>query len=331
MSKQAKGKISFFTAARLFARFAVEESARMDARYATDPAPTPAQRKSGKYAKGTFVWNGLTIAIENPVGSLREGVTPQGIPWRTRMTCDYGYFTQYGGADGDELDVLIGPDLTRESVFVVDQKTPGTGDFDEAKVVIGCADIAEAHALYLSNYQEGWEVNIRNITPMTLDGFKKWLEDGEGAEARSMFHVDFTKVELGSFTGADFSAGDFVTVPALLSRAGHYADKGIELTRQDFDRAARYVSPTSAVPMNMAHLRRGTVLDDAGLGQIERTWRRGDELWGEIAVPKWLASLARERGLKLPVSAEWDIKTKTLKGCAWERTPRIEDAKAQLT
>jgi len=132
------------------------------------------------------------------------------------------------------------------------------------------------------------------------------------------------------FSRADFSEGEHVVVPALLSRTGNYADKGIELTRQDFDRASRYVSPASAVPMNMAHLRRGTVLDGAGLGQIERTWRRGDELWGEISVPKWLASLARERGLKLPVSAEWDIKTKTLKGCAWERTPRIEDAKALL-
>ena len=72
------------------------------------------------------------------------------------------------------------------------------------------------------------------------------------------------------------------------------------------------------------------MLDGAGLGEIQRTWRRGDELWGEIAVPQWLASLARECGLKMPVSAEWDIKTKTLRGCAWERTPRIEDARAVL-
>ncbi len=116
------------------------------------------------------------------------------------------------------------------------------------------------------------------------------------------------KLALESNFFADFSTADFsdgtVTVPALLSRTGNYADKGIHLTAADFDRAAASVSPASPVRMNMAHLRRGSVLDDAGLGEIQRTWRRGDELWGEIAVPQWLASLARERGLKLPVSSK---------------------------
>lgn len=148
----------------------------------------------------------------------------------------------------------------------------------------------------------------------------------EPVDGKLALEADF----YADFTRADFNAGEFVTVPALLSRAGNYADKGIALTPADFDRAARSVSPSAPVPMNLAHLRRGSVLDDAGLGEIQRAWRRGDELWGEIAVPQWLAKLARERGLKLPVSAEWDIKTKTLRGCAWERTPRIEDAQALL-
>lgn len=372
-----------------FAEFSLEEFGRLSARAATNPAPTPAQVQRGNYAKGRFAWNGLKIAIENPAGSLREGVNARGVPWRTRMTCDYGYFTEYGGADGDRLDVLIGPDLLQDKVFVVDQKDVN-GDFDEAKVVIGCTDIAEAHALYLSNYQEGWEVNIQNITPLTLTEFKAWLERGEGEQSRSVFQGSAEptrkaieaarrervnasdtfcpdcgavyewadagerdeeqgacnrcgshhppvegKLALGGdffadFSRADFNAGEFVTVPALISRAGNYADKGIELTRADFDRTARMVSPESPISMNLAHLRRGSVLDDAGLGQIQRTWRRGDELWGEIAVPKWLASLARDRGLRLPVSAEWDIKTKTLRGCAWERTPRIGDARAVI-
>nr|WP_309690505.1 hypothetical protein [Armatimonas sp.] len=147
--------------------------------------------------------------------------------------------------------------------------------------------------------------------------------DGKLALEEADFFADFST--------ADFSAGEFVTVPALLSRTGNYADKGIHLTAADFDRAAASVSPAAPVKMNMAHLRRGSVLDDAGLGEIHKTWRQGQELWGEIAVPQWLASLARERGLKLPVSAEWDIKTKTLRGCAWERTPRIEDARALLS
>lgn len=153
---------------------------------------------------------------------------------------------------------------------------------------------------------------------------------GAGLAAKKSPERPAPRMGFADFSTADFTEGAFVTVPALLSRAGNYSDKGIHLTRADFDRAAASVSPSSPVKMNMAHLRRGSVLDGAGLGEIHRTWRRGDELWGEIAVPQWLASLARERGLKMPVSAEWDIKTKTLRGCAWERTPRIEDARAVL-
>lgn len=396
MSKQ--GNLSFFTAAKLFAKFSLEESGLWQARADTDTSPTPAQRKSGRYAKGRFEWQGFTIAIENPIDSIREGVGPDGTPWRRRMACDYGYFEGIRSIDGDELDVLIGSDLRSESVFVIDQKNR-EGSFDEPKVVIGCADIIEARSLYLSLYQEGWEVNIRNIWPMGLDEFKVWVKEGQAKQDRAVFrsswearfrgsakptrkaieaarrqsvnesdsfcpdcgavyewaNAEETGEETGScnhcgshnepvdgklaledvdffadFSTADFSSGEFVTVPALLSRTGNYSDKGIHLTAADFDRAAAAVSPSSPVKMNMAHLRRGSVLDGAGLGEIQRTWRRGDELWGEIAVPQWLASLARERGLKMPVSAEWDIKTKTLRGCAWERTPRIEDARAVL-
>ncbi len=597
-----QGKVSFFTAAGLFAKFAAEEAGLWgeatklrEARAKTNTAPTPTQRKSGRYAKGRFVWNGLKIAIENPLGSVREGKSKDGTSWRRRMTCDYGHFEDYKGFDGDELDVLIGPDLTSEAVFVVDQKN-AEGDFDESKVVIGTADIVEARDLYLANYQDCWELNIRNIFPMRLDDFKAWLESGQAltdrgiqlaanfagkkpletphpnrtdghwitengahvfvdksgkkflpgqhpqdkthrnvtvpvhpklftrlsinpaevkadyvkldqkhqdqfmgaddarqhvehvmaapthvlpggsdhssepghvllvrknggdkaavldmvisgakpdtknpgkmfggrynirsaytlnparlalkiANAPSGWSADFsveaealelrqeegTRWRIGpsspasktlreeelhptirrqlclgptvpldtdstgssiislpfvafslyarflkeqdgklaieadffaDFSTADFTAGTFVNVPALLSRTGNYTDKGIHLTAADFDRAVKSVSPSSPVKMNMAHLRRGSVLDDAGLGEIHRTWRQGQELWGEIAVPQWLASLARERGLKLPVSAEWDIKTKTLRGCAWERTPRIEDARALLS
>ena len=101
------------------------------------------------------------------------------------MTCDYGYFEDYKGFDGDELDVLIGPDLTSEAVFVVDQKN-AEGGFDESKVVIGTADIVEARDLYLANYQDCWELNIRNILPMSLDGFKAWLESGQALVDRGI-------------------------------------------------------------------------------------------------------------------------------------------------
>lgn len=309
---------TFFTAAKLFARFALES--------AGDQGIGTWQDGIVQYR---LTWNGLDISIESPKGSIREGVDKNGKPWRTTMQCDYGYFEGYEGFDGDKLDVLLGPELTCPQVFVIHQKKQGEHAFDECKVVIGCESLPQAHALYLSNYQEGWEVNIHSIESFDVVGFKAWLDMGNGQDQPSTF---FTKDRsfAADFSTADFSASPYVTVPARLSRVGSYADKGIELTESDFDRVALSVSDANPVPMNLAHLRRGSVLDDAGLGEIRRTWRKGRELWGEIAVPQWLASLARDRGLKLPVSAEWDIKTKTLRGCAWERTPRIEDAQALL-
>jgi hypothetical protein len=123
--------------------------------------------------------------------------------------------------------------------------------------------------------------------------------------------------------------GSTITVPARLSRAGDYPDKGISLTVADFDAAAAQVSADKPVAMNMAHVSRGTILDGL-LGRIERVYRQGEELWGDVAVPSWLASVAREAGItRLPLSAEWDRSTKRLTGCAWEKHPRIPDAALQ--
>lgn len=305
--------MKFLGAASLFARFALETSGDAGKGLWQDGA-----------VQSRLTWNGLDIAIENPAGSIREGVGPTGKPWRTELTCDYGYFEGYDGVDGDRLDVLLGPELTCPKVFIVHQKAQGGHSYDEAKVVIGCKDLAQAHALYLSNYQEGWEVNIHRIDALDVAGFQAWLAAGKNLEPPQGFFADFSAAHFSADTSA------FVLVPARLSRAGSYPDKGIELTEADFDRVSASVSEERPIPMNLAHLKRGSVLDGAGLGEIRRAWRKGGELWGEIAVPQWLATLAKERGLKLPVSAEWDKRSKTLQGCAWERTPRIEDAGALI-
>lgn len=80
------------------------------------------------------------------------------------------------GADGDKLDVFIGPYPEIDQVFVIDQQNKD-GSFDEHKILIGFANEAEARQGYLANYEDGWKVGP--ITRMSTDEFKAWIKDGD--------------------------------------------------------------------------------------------------------------------------------------------------------
>lgn len=144
----------------------------------TDTEPSEAQRISGNYRKGQFHWNGWTVAIENPAGSLRKGVNSLGVEWSHKMPVHYGYFRRTeSDADGDHLDVFIGPDPESPVVFVVDQ-VKGNAKFDEHKAMIGFLSEKEAIESYRGSYSKGWN-GLKNITAMTVEQFRCWLEDGD--------------------------------------------------------------------------------------------------------------------------------------------------------
>lgn len=150
----------------------------------THTSPTPAQREAGNYAKGIFPWKGLEIAIENPKGSTRSGVSPStGREWSRTMASHYGYFRRTKANDGDNLDVFIGPHPDSEFVLVIKQMDQD-GDFDEFKVVVGCLNRKEAKRLYLANYPKGWKCGP--AASMTVELFKKWVEKGGPMKARSI-------------------------------------------------------------------------------------------------------------------------------------------------
>lgn len=145
----------------------------------TDTDPSDEQKAAGNYRKGRCTLWGLPITLENPRGSVRRGVTREGDPWETTMPHHYGYIRRTESeADGDHIDVFIGPDLESELVFVVDQLQPATGRFDEHKVMLGFRSAAEARQAYEDAYQAGWK-GLESITPMTLPAFKAWLERGD--------------------------------------------------------------------------------------------------------------------------------------------------------
>lgn len=148
---------------------------------ATKKNPSEAQREAGNYPKGRMRLHGLPITIETPQGATRKGTDADGNDWSVEMPAHYGYIRQTESeADGDHIDLFIGPDPSSELVFVVDQRKP-SGRFDEHKVMIGWHNAAEAKEAYLSAYSEGWD-GLGAITPLTLPQLKEWLANGDSAK-----------------------------------------------------------------------------------------------------------------------------------------------------
>ena len=135
-----------------------------------DVRPTPAQAKSGKYRKPTFDWHGLTIAIEQPEGTVREGVDETGRAWRTVFRYAYGEIRRTTGMDGDPVDVFIGQYPDAQHVYIVQQMRRKDWDNpDEQKVMINFASEDEARAAYLGHYDD--PRFFGGITTMPVDEF----------------------------------------------------------------------------------------------------------------------------------------------------------------
>lgn len=147
------------------------------ARMQTDTNPSDAQKAAANYAKGKLPWRGLEIAIENPKGSMRSGKDKNGKPWKCRLPTDYGYFLKSEGADGDHVDVYMGPKHASDKVFIVDQVNTETGKFDEHKVLVGYMDKAAALADYEAAFSDGKAKDrIGAVSELSLPEFKAWLK-----------------------------------------------------------------------------------------------------------------------------------------------------------
>lgn len=148
------------------------------ARKATAEPKSEAHAAAGNYAKGKVKMHGMTITLENPQGSTRSGVDPDGKAWTTKMVHDYGYINCTVDNDDDHVDVFIGPDPHAELVFVVDQVDPKTGEFDEHKCMFGFLTADDAREGYLKHYEDGWQ-GLGNLTPLTMQQFRWWLDEGD--------------------------------------------------------------------------------------------------------------------------------------------------------
>ncbi len=147
------------------------------------PEPTQAQIEAGNYKKGHVDFQGLDISIENPAGSTRKGVDPNGKAWETTLAHHYGYIKGTVGRDKDHIDVFIGPDHHSDKVFIVGQVDPASRKFDEHKVMLGFDSRVAARAGYLANYDQSGKDRIGTLTEVSIAEFKQWLSDGDTKRA----------------------------------------------------------------------------------------------------------------------------------------------------
>jgi len=138
----------------------------VDAAASEADKPTDAQREAGNYRKGHVRIHGLDISIETPRGHKRKKKWP-------KLPAHYGYFKGSVGADGDHVDVFVGPKPATEVAFVANMKGKD-GKFDEHKVMLGFRSIDKARSCLSEAYGEA-DHRIGRLTPLTIPQLKEWL------------------------------------------------------------------------------------------------------------------------------------------------------------
>lgn len=138
--------------------------------------------------QGHTTFQGLRIAIENRKGSVRSGVDRDGKPWRTEMKHPYGYIKGTKGADGEEIDVYVGPDKKAPEAHVVHQHKSNGKGYDEDKVMLGFPSLEAARKAYLAHYNS--PKFLGPISSMPVEVLKKIMHRGEKLVPPKSEHLD---------------------------------------------------------------------------------------------------------------------------------------------
>jgi hypothetical protein len=113
-------------------------------------------------------FRGLPINVEIDTGMEKQGVGPDGEPWRHVYKVPYGEIRKTEGADKDPVDIYLGPDPKSDKVFVVHQVKPD-GKYDEDKCFLGFKTAKQAKKCY---FEHGPKWGFGSIETMTFDQFK---------------------------------------------------------------------------------------------------------------------------------------------------------------
>jgi hypothetical protein len=165
--------------------------------------PSAEQAESDAYNKPRIQWRGLTIAIENPAGSVRRGRNRHGVTWEVRMRFDYGEVVGSMGVDGDPVDIYMGPNPDAPMVYVVHQRRVNDWtEYDEDKCMVGFDSQADAEAAFLSNYND--PRFLGPITAMPVDEFvQKVRATAKNPAMIKAVPVMFLKTHVNTYTRKD--------------------------------------------------------------------------------------------------------------------------------
>ena len=115
-----------------------------------------------------YEFAGVPVSVEYPAGVRRLLANRMGKPVYDRvMEHDYGFIEGTIGRDGDEIDVIVGPDQQAASAFVVDMIDRGPESEhrqDEDKVLIGFDSPEAAKDAFLSMYPESFFGGVGRLT-----------------------------------------------------------------------------------------------------------------------------------------------------------------------
>ena len=144
------------------------------------PEPTDAQCRVGNYKMGRVSFQGISIAIEQPRGTYRNGDDSKtGKRWTSRMAAHYGYISQTKGNDGDGVDCFVGPYPQSETAYAINQHIDGR--FDEHKIMLAFPDEETASNAYLHSYERGWK-GLKSVVPLSINQLKWWLKHGNKSQ-----------------------------------------------------------------------------------------------------------------------------------------------------
>jgi len=168
-----------------------------------------ARLHAGNYPKGHISFQGLPISIENSPGSIRGHRDGNDVVWSTKLPAAYGYIRGTVGADGDQLDVLIGKSLDSQLVFVSDQnklsrKKKKIKGFDEHKIFLGYDSLKSALRDYLKANSDGQGPRrLGTVVQMSMQEFKLWLRSGETHSAIETQRFGRVVLENGALKKSD--------------------------------------------------------------------------------------------------------------------------------
>ncbi len=149
---------------------------------------------------------GLPIVVETKQGEIRTGKD-----FEVAMPADYGFIKGTIGADGDEVDCYVGPNIHSKMVYVVNQKKLDSEIFDEHKCMLGFDSVEQALMAYAEGHHRSNEA-FMSCKEMNMTTFKLWLRASAhtepvqgGAKDTEFNESDHPRADNGQFGAGDGS------------------------------------------------------------------------------------------------------------------------------